>query len=214
VTSVGRKLVWIATSCAAGLIASVLLQCGSDSLARPDAALRGLASLAIPPGLVLAPVIRLFGGSPIGWSVLTVVGVLLSSILTIVGFGATAVFFAVADSLGVTPGLSEVVKLWMASIASAWFGGAALGFAQLPALPVGTRWLRWILATMCGSAAVGPLAFAALLGACESYGLPVVLLGLGGGLIYGISTALALPAASTAASEPQPPLRPSPRAPR
>jgi hypothetical protein len=184
-----RYAVWIATSAAAGLFVGLVFGCGSGGRWW-----LGLLGLAAPPALFLAPQIRAFGGHAIRWLVLTVIGVFASYASTFVAFVAVAGIiglFTQGYRGGQFLGSFETPMLLVVVPA---LGGAALGLVQLPALGHASRWRSWIIATMIGSGAVGPVAFFAVLAgtSCVAGIAPMWIVGIAGGLIYGVATAVAL----------------------
>ena len=75
-----------------------------------------------------------------------------------------------------------------------FIGGAGMGGLQVAVFPRRERRVRWVLATMLGSVAVAPIAIP-LLGLTSEppFGLPLQVVGLVGGSLYGVVTAIALP---------------------
>jgi hypothetical protein len=206
-----RYTIWIAASAVAGLVVVLALGCGGGSW------WRGLIALAIPPALFLAPLIRWFGGHAVRWLLLTVVGVFAcyaSTFAVYVVIGALMTAFA---ERGVDGGRFEG---WLGTasflIVMPFLGGVALGILQLPAVGRASRSPAWIVATMVGSVAIGPIAFLAVLGGetCRPSSVPWWIVGMAGGLIYGIATAIALGLRPrTLIGAPPRPLPPDPHAP-
>jgi hypothetical protein len=189
---------WVAASGIAGLIVGLASSCDAHllrglPLAVPRNVWLGLAVLGAPSAVLLAPLIRVFGGRAFDWAVLTFVGVLLCYFSTFLGFVVYVIAVSYITPL-LPPGYSEQ-PLWavLSTTIPAFIGGSALAVVQLPALRTAARWKTWIIATMLGSAALGPLTFAAIgFVSCDVSYPSTALLGIAGGLLYGVVTAMAL----------------------
>ena len=84
---------------------------------------------------------------------------------------------------------------WLVFFSAFFIGGAGLGGLQVTGFPRQQRRAQWVLATMLGCVAVAPIAIAVTgLGSCEGpLGLPNQLVGILGGSLYGLITAVTLP---------------------
>ena len=214
-------VVWIAASGVAGVIVGVASSCDAHVLrglpiGAPRNVWLGLAVLGAPPAVLLAPLIRVFGGRAFDWAVLTFVGVLLCYFSTFLGYLVYVVAVSYITPF-LPPGYSDQ-PIWvvLSTTIPAFIGGSALAVVQLPALRTAARWKTWIIATMLGSAALGPLTFAAIdFVSCDVRYPSTALLGIAGGLLYGVVTAMALGMRLSTWTSARPlPLPPSPRAPR
>ena len=187
-----RRIVWLASSAAAGLIVGQLAVCHGDFW-------RGIFILGFVPGILQGLV--LWRTQPfvlLRWLALTQLGVIttfvfsmfallvVSSLLFLIPSAASAT----APSAAAAPSLAS----WLFFFSGFFIGGAGLGGLQVTGFPRHDRRIRWVLATMFGSVAVAPIAFVLVgLGSCDAYGVPNQVLGLIGGSLYGVVTAIALP---------------------
>jgi hypothetical protein len=160
----------------------------------------------------------MFHGHALIWMIATAVGVAVSYLATyasfiVIGLAVTIV----AQALGVPPGTRWADLAFAVFAAGTCFvGSAPLGVIQMAALPQERADRRWVLGTMAGGAAVWPLVYA-IAGSvdCGDALGPSPLMGAAAGLLYGLSTAVALGMrVSTWTTWPPRPPRPAPRAPR
>ena len=185
-----RRLAWLATSAAAGLIVGQLAACHGDFW-------QGIFILGLVPGILQGLVLwRTHPLVLVRWLVLTQLGVVTTYVFTFAAlFGLGSLVFPIAPSAasGAAPGAPSLVG-WLLFISAFFVGGVGLGGLQVTGFPRQERRVRWILATMLGSVAVAPIAFVLVgLGSCDAYGVPNQVLGLVGGSLYGVVTAVALP---------------------
>jgi MFS family permease len=185
-----RRIAWIAVSAVAGLIAGQLVVC-------PGEFWRGIFVLGFVPGILQGFVLwrsQLF--RMVSWLALTQFGVVTTFV-----FSAAAVVFMFWLVSAVVP-VSEPSDRtapslvgWLAFLSGSLIGGAGLGGLQVTGFPRQQRRARWVLATMLGCIAVAPIAIAVTgIGSCQGpLGLPNQLVGIIGGSLYGLVTALALP---------------------
>jgi len=189
---VGRRVAWLAAAAAAGLIAGQLAT-------YPGEFWRGLFVLGFVPGILQGFV--LWRSEPVAllrWLAATQFGVVCTYVfsvgaLVLVGSVAGLVARVVTgrdpSDLGAPPFLG-----WAIFYVSFFIGGAGLGGLQVTAFPRRQRRARWVIATMFGSVAVAPIALALVgLSFDAPLGLPTQVLGLLGGSLYGLVTAIALP---------------------
>ena len=185
-----RRLAWFVAAAAAGLIV------GQVSANPPDA-WRGIFVLGFVPGILQGLVLwRAEPVAPLRWLAATQLGVVCTYVFSVgafflVGSVAGLVGRAVTglDLSGVDAPLAGLALF----VAAFFIGGAGLGGLQVTAFPRRERRVRWVLATMLGSVAVAPIAMALVLSSDPPFGLPNQLVGLIGGSLYGIVTAIALP---------------------
>jgi hypothetical protein len=182
-----KYVLWIGASGVAGLIAGLLVSCHESN------PWRGLALIGLPPALLLAPVIRLFGGRGFDWMVLTFIGVFPCYFSTLIGYAIYALIVSYAGA-GIPQSFwAQPLSTVLFTTVPTFIGGVPLAVAQLYALRRAAGNATWLIATMLGSAALGPLSFTALgILRCDAAIPPTPLLGVVGGLLYGFVTAMAL----------------------
>jgi hypothetical protein len=173
---------WVAASVAAGGLVGVLISFAGSPLL-------SVMFLALAPALILSPVVAMFGGRPVLWILTTFLGVGFTFATTYVSFlllafGLGAVLPTVAPGNGSAPGWTLPVVAALAC----FIGAVPLGVLQSLALPAVRGSWAFPLAVMIGAAALSPLVLAII-------NAPVnrsPLLGVFGGLAYGVATATAL----------------------
>jgi hypothetical protein len=181
---------WVGASVVAGVVVSLVNIAGVPLL--------GVAFLALAPALILSPIVAMFEGNPVLWIVMTLLGVAvtvgttyLTFVLVFVGLGA------LLPTLW--PGASSA-PLWTLPVVAAlacFIGAFPLGVLQRYALPAVRGAWSFPLATMLGAAALSPLVLAIINAPVDR----TPILGVLGGLVYGVATATALGRAYAARRE-------------
>jgi hypothetical protein len=172
---------WVVASVIAGALVALINIAGS--------ALVSVAFLALAPALILSPVVAMFEGNPVVWIVTTLLGVGAAVLTTYFMFAV--LFIGLGASLPtLSPGATSA-PLWTLPVVAAlacFIGAVPLGVLQSLALPAVRGSWAFPLAVMIGAAALSPLVLAII-------NAPVnrsPLLGVFGGLAYGVATATAL----------------------
>ena len=185
-----RRLAWIAISAAAGLAAGQLVVC-------PGEFWRGIFVLGFVPGILQGFV--LWRSRPfrlVSWLALTQFGVVTTFVFTAAGVAFMFWLLSiVVPSSEPSDRTAPSLVGWLAFFSGFLIGGTGLGGLQVTGFPRQQRRARWVLATMLGCVAVAPIAIAVTgFGSCQGpLGLPNQLVGMIGGSVYGLVTALALP---------------------
>jgi MFS family permease len=182
----------LAASAAAGLIVGQLAVCHGDFW-------RGIFILGLVPGILQGLV--LWRTQPfllVRWLALTQLGVVTTFVFSmfalLVVSSLLALLTSPASAAAPSAPAAPSIASGLAFFSGFFIGGAGLGGLQVTGFPRHDRRIRWVLATMLGSVSVAPTAFVLVgLGSCEAYGVPNQVLGLIGGSLYGIVTAIALP---------------------
>jgi len=172
---------WVVASVVAGALVALINIAGS--------ALVSVVFLALAPALILSPVVAMFEGNPVIWIVTTLLGVGAAFLTTYFMF--TVLFIGLGASLPtLSPGATSA-PLWTLPVVAAlacFIGAVPLGVLQSLALPAVRGSWAFPLAVMIGAAALSPLVLAILNAPVDR----TPLLGVFGGLVYGVATATAL----------------------
>ena len=172
---------WVVASVVAGALVAVVSIAGSP--------LVSVAFLALAPAFILSPVVAMFGGHPVLWILTTFLGVGTTFVTTYVTFLLLAVGLgAVLPTL--SPGATSA-PLWTLPVVTAlacFIGAVPLGVLQSLALPAVRGSWAFPLAVMIGAAALSPVVLAIINAPVDRSPL----LGVFGGLAYGVATATAL----------------------
>lgn len=185
-----RRIAWIAVSAVSGLIVGQLVVC-------PGGFWRGIFVLGFVPGMLQGLV--LWRSQPlffVRWLALTQFGVITAYVFTLVALlGLAGLVNLLVPAMEPSERAGPSFVGWLIFFAAFFIGGAGLGGLQVTGFPRRQRHARWVLATMLGCAAVAPIAVAVTgLGSCEGpLGLPNQLVGIIGGSLYGLITAITLP---------------------
>jgi len=135
----------------------------------------------------------------VSWLALTQLGVVTTYVFTVAALlGLAGLVALVAPSaMSSAPSAPEAPSFagWLLFISAFFIGGVGLGGLQLAGFPRRDRRAGWVFATMVGSVAVAPIAIAVTgFGSCQGpLGLPNQLVGVIGGSLYGLVTAITLP---------------------
>jgi hypothetical protein len=171
---------WVVASVIAGALVALINIAGSPLLS--------VAFLALAPALILSPIVAMFGGHPVLWILTTFLGVGTTFVTTYVTFLLLAVGLdAVLPTL--SPGATSA-PLWTLPVVAAlacFIGAVPLGVLQSLALPAVRGSWAFPLAVMIGAAALSPLVLAIVNAPVDRSPL----LGVFGGLAYGVATAIA-----------------------
>jgi len=172
---------WVVASVIAGALVALINIAGS--------ALVSVAFLALAPALILSPVVAMFEGNPVVWIVTTLLGVGAAVLTTYFMF--VVLFIGLGASLPtLSPGATSA-PLWTLPVVAAlacFIGAVPLGVLQSLALPAVRGSWAFPLAVMIGAAALSPLVLAIINAPVDRSPL----LGVFGGLAYGVATATAL----------------------
>ena len=172
---------WVVASVIAGALVALINIAGSPLLS--------VAFLALAPALILSPIVAMFGGHPLLWILTTFLGVGITFVTTYVSFLLLAVGLgAVLPTL--SPGTTSA-PLWTLPVVAAlacFIGAVPLGVLQSLALPAVRGSWTFPLAVMIAAAALSPLVLAIINAPVDRSPL----LGVFGGLAYGVATATAL----------------------